>query len=102
MRDTPRVYPPEIETLYKPRLLDSSRAKMRPARAYVEAVAPSLVALHVAPNAKRLAAARVRALERLLSSMRVAVNAQAAGTAERLVACHANVAVLGLWVGRAL
>ena len=52
--------------------------------------------LHVAPHAKRLAAPRVRALERLLARMRVAVDPQRARPRERLVARRADVTVLAL------
>jgi hypothetical protein len=61
----------------------------------VKAMAASLVALHVAPDAKGLAAASVRALEGLLASVRMAVDAQAAGPAEGLITGLANVSVLG-------
>ena len=59
-------------------------------------VAAALVALHVASDAEGLAAPRVRALERLLARVRVAVNAQRAGSGEGLVARLADVSVLGL------
>lgn len=45
----------------------------------LEVVAATLVALHVAPDAEGLAAARVWALEGLLAGVRVAVNTQRAG-----------------------
>jgi len=59
-------------------------------------VAASLVALHVAANTEGFATARLRALVRLLSSMAVAVDAEAAWPREGLVASRADVAVLGL------
>jgi hypothetical protein len=54
------------------------------------------MSLHVAADAEGLAASRVRALERLLSRVRVAVDSEAAGAAEGLVACLADVAILAL------
>lgn len=67
-----------------------------PAAAAFKVVASPLVALHVAANAKGLAAPGVRALEGLLARVRVAVDPERAGPRERLVACLADVAVLGL------
>lgn len=67
-----------------------------PAAAAFKVVATPLVTLHVAANAKGLAAPGVRALEGLLARMRVAVDPERAGPRERLVACLADVAVLGL------
>jgi hypothetical protein len=52
--------------------------------------------LHVAPNAEGLAATGVRALEGLLSRVRVAVDTQARGAREGFVAGLADVAVLRL------
>lgn len=52
--------------------------------------------LHVAPHAKRLAAPRLRALERLLARVRVAVDPQRARPRERLATRLADVAVLAL------
>lgn len=66
------------------------------AAAAVIVVAAPLVALHVAAHAESLAAAGVRALERLLASVRVAVYPQGARAGECLVAGLADVAVLGL------
>lgn len=57
----------------------------------------SLVSLHVAANAECFAAPRLRALVRLLASVTVAVDAQAAWARECLVAGRANVPVLRLW-----
>jgi hypothetical protein len=65
-------------------------------------VAAPLVALHVAANTEGLAAPGVRALEGLLAGVRVAVDSQAARTAECLVAGLADVAVLALRVRRAV
>lgn len=67
-------------------------------------MASPLVALHVTPDAESLAAASLRALEGLLTSVRVAMDAEAAGTAEGLVTGLADVAVLALGVeaGRGL
>jgi hypothetical protein len=59
-------------------------------------VAAALVAFHVAAHAKRLAAARVRTLERLLACVAVRVDAQAAGPRESLLARRAHVAILRL------
>ena len=47
---------------------------------------PPFMPLHVAPYAKRLATAGVGTLERLLPAVRVAVDAEAARSAEGLVA----------------
>lgn len=63
--------------------------------ANVKAMAASLVPLHVAPDTKGLAATGVRALEGLLASVRVAVDAQAAGPAKGLITRLADVSVLG-------
>jgi hypothetical protein len=63
-------------------------------------VATPLVALHVAAHTKRLAAAVDGALERLLSRVRVVVDAKRAGSGKGLVARHADVAVLALLKGR--
>lgn len=59
-------------------------------------MAASLVTLHVASNAKGLAAAGVRALERLLAGVGVAVNSEGAGAGEGFVAGLADVSVLAL------
>ena len=48
-------------------------------RGRLEVVAAPLVALHVASDAEGLAAAHVRALERLLAGVGVAVNTERAG-----------------------
>ncbi len=65
-------------------------------------VAATLVTLHVAAHAKGFAAARMRALVRLLARVRVAVDPQAARSAKRLVARRAEVLVLALRVDAAL
>lgn len=65
-------------------------------------VAATLMTLHVAAHAKGFAAARVRALVRLLARVRVAVDAQAAGATKGLVARRAEVLVLALRVDAAL
>src|SRR5690606_22102402 len=65
-------------------------------RASTVVVTPPLMSLHIAPHAKRFAAPGVRALERLLARMRVAVDPQRARPRERLVARLADVAVLTL------
>jgi len=57
------------------------------------------VAFHVASNAEGFPATSVRAFERLLAGVTMAVNAQAARPRERLVASRANVAVLRLGEG---
>lgn len=62
----------------------------------LDAVAAPLVALHVTPHAEGLAATGLGALEGLLASVGVAVDAQAAGSAEGLVASLADVPVLAL------
>lgn len=67
-------------------------------RVHLNTVAASLVALHVAAYAESFSTASLRALERLLASVGVAVNAQAAGATEGLVARRADVAVLRLRV----
>jgi hypothetical protein len=54
------------------------------------------MSLHVASHAEGLAAARVRALEWLLSSVGVAVDPERARAREGLVASLADVAILGL------
>lgn len=59
-------------------------------------VAAALVALHVAADAEGFATAGVRALERLLARVRVAVDSQRARARERLVARLAHVSVLRL------
>jgi hypothetical protein len=63
-------------------------------------MAPPLVPLHIAANTKGFSAARVRALERLLAGVRVAVNFQARGSREGFVAGRTDVAFLGLRVSR--
>lgn len=65
-------------------------------RASTVVVTPPLMSLHVAPHTKRLAAPGMRALERLLARVRVAVDPQRARPRERLVARLADVAVLTL------
>jgi hypothetical protein len=55
--------------------------------------------LHVASDAESLAAAGVRALEGLLASVRVAMDAQRARAREGLVASLADIAVLRLGEG---
>lgn len=55
------------------------------------------MALHVTSYAKGLATAGLGALERLLASVRVAVDAETARPAESLVAGLADVAILALW-----
>ena len=62
-------------------------------------VAAPLVALHVASDAERLAAAGVRALEGLLARVGVAVDAERARAGEGLVAGLADVTVLALREG---
>jgi len=59
-------------------------------------MATSFVALHVAPYAESLAASVVRAFEGFLAGMTVTVYSQTTGPRERLVACRADVAILGL------
>jgi len=59
-------------------------------------VATPLVSLHVAPDGEGLAATRVRALERLLARVGVAVDPEGAGSREGLVAGLANVPILAL------
>ena len=58
-----------------------------------------LMPFHIASNAKRLTAARLRALVGLLARVAVAVNAQAARAGEGLVAGRTDVAVLRLRKG---
>lgn len=64
-------------------------------------MAPALMTLHIGADTERLPAPSVRALEGLLTSVRVGVDAQRGRTRECLVACAADVAVMGLLVGRA-
>jgi predicted secreted Zn-dependent protease len=59
-------------------------------------VAATLMSLHVAPDAEGLAASGVRALERFLSGMRVAVDPERTRTRERLVARLTDVTILRL------
>jgi hypothetical protein len=61
-----------------------------------EAVAASFVALHVTPHAERFAAALMWAFEGLLACVTVAVDTKAAGPRKCLVACLADVTILGL------
>jgi len=60
-------------------------------------VASPLVTLHITAYTECLATARLGALEGLLARVRVAVDAQTAGTAKGLVAGLADVAVLACW-----
>lgn len=53
-----------------------------------------LMPLHIAPDTKSFGAAHVRALERLLARVRMAVDFETRGPAEGLVARGADVAVL--------
>lgn len=57
-------------------------------------MAALLVPLHVTVHAKRLAAAAMRALERLLARVAMAVDLEAAGARKRLAARRAQIAVL--------
>jgi hypothetical protein len=59
-------------------------------------VAATLVPLHIAPHAKRLAATGKGAFERFFSRVGVAVDPERAGTGEGLVASRADVPVLAL------
>jgi hypothetical protein len=61
-------------------------------------VAAALVAFHVAAHAERFAAAGVRAFERFLACVAVAVYAETAGSRESLVARLTDVAILRLWI----
>lgn len=61
---------------------------------------PALVPLHVAPHAERLAAAGVRAAERFFARVRVAVDLEARGPREDLVARLADIALPRLRVRR--
>ena len=63
----------------------------------LEAVAAPLVTLHVAAYTESLAATGMRALERLLSGVGVAVDPETAGSAEGLVASRADISILALW-----
>lgn len=65
----------------------------------VRAVTAPLVSFHVAAHTERLAAANVRALERLFARVRVAVDTQGARPRESLVACLADVTLLRLREG---
>ena len=67
-----------------------------PAAAAFKVMASPLVTLHIAAHAECLAAPGVRALEGLLARVRVAVDPEGAGPRKGLVACLADVAVLGL------
>ena len=62
-------------------------------------MASSLVALHVAANAKGFAASSVSTPERFLPGMAVRVDPERRGTRECLVACSADIPVLVLLVG---
>jgi len=77
--------------------------KQRIARSWKRArrrgVAAALVPLHVTAHAERLAAPAMRALERLLARVAVAMYSQAARPRECFVARLADVAVLGLREG---
>ena len=57
-------------------------------------MAASLVSLHVASNAKRLSAARLRTLERLFSSMAVVVDLETAWPRECFVASRTDITIL--------
>lgn len=59
-------------------------------------MAASLVTLHVAAYTESLTATGMWALERLLSSVRVAVDPETAGSAEGLVASRADISILAL------
>lgn len=65
-------------------------------------MAATLVSLHVTADAERLATPGMRALERLLASVRVAVNSQAAWSAKGLVAGLADVTILALRIRRSV
>lgn len=73
-----------------------------PAPHGVDAMAAPFMTLHVATHAKGLATSRVRALVRLLARVGMAVDPQAAGPAEGLVARRAQILVLALRVDAAL
>lgn len=60
----------------------------------------ALMPLHIAPHAERLPAALMRALERLLARVRMAVDLEAGGPGEGFVARWADVALLTLRKGR--
>lgn len=57
-------------------------------------MAASFMPLHVTPDTERLPTSRMRTLERLLTRVRMAVDLQAAGSAESLVAGLTDVAIL--------
>jgi len=59
-------------------------------------VTATLVAFHVAANAESFATTSMRALERFLASMAVAMDSQAAWAGERFIACWADIAILRL------
>ena len=59
-------------------------------------MAAALVPLHVAAYTECFAAACMRALERLLTGMAMAVYAEAAGAREGFVTCRTDVTVLTL------
>lgn len=63
-------------------------------------MATALVSLHITSYTEGFAATGVGALERFLAGVRVAMNAQGARARESLVACLADVAILGLREGR--
>jgi len=65
----------------------------------VVVVAATFVTFHIAAYTEGLATSRKGALEGLFACMRVAVDAQRAGTRKGLVACWADVPVLALRVG---
>lgn len=61
-----------------------------------------LMPLHITPDAKSLTTSLVRAQERLLARVAVAVDLEAAGARESFVARRADVAVLHARVGLVL
>jgi hypothetical protein len=63
-------------------------------------VTSPLMPFHVATHTERFATSRLRALVRLLARVTVAMDTQAARSRECLVACRADVAILGLRKGR--
>ena len=60
------------------------------------AVAPSFMSFHVAPHTESLSTAGMRAFERFLARMRVAMDLQAGGAGECFIAGLTYVAVLWL------
>ena len=71
-----------------------------PVMASLRRMTSPFMPLHITPHTNRLPAALMLTLERLLARVRMRVNLQTRGPGEGFAARGADVAVLGLWVGR--